>query len=245
MRAAGGSFSIERNSISKFCRKCARGIRAEIEGYINFVDTPKLARDNPTLRLVLKQGYATRTAEPTEPTESLVRLGAAAKGIYWIAAHMIFSQHFDQYQFREVSLRVSRSDIASDPEPVHLFRAEWVFPIDDSWTDHAQPHWHILEGEFWRKKYNAYGEAVEGLQPETQRAGIQESGDHIGFDQPKTFRETGGQGQQTSTLDRFHFAMAAQWHAGGDHRVRALSEDGFIKWIAGCLKYVRGQLELQ
>jgi hypothetical protein len=39
--------------------------------------------------------------------------------------------------------------------------------------------------------------------------------------------------------------MAADWHTKGDHRVRGLTEDGFISWLVLCLGYVRRQLDLQ
>jgi hypothetical protein len=119
-----------------------------------------------------------------------------------------------------------------------------MFPAGNAWTKDAQPHWHVLEQEFWRKKHDAQRRALEGLQLERHDIEIREFGPQIGIGRPNALFQRGGLVPRASPIDRFHFAMAADWHTAGDHRVMTLTEGGFIHWLGLCLDYIRGQLRL-
>lgn len=48
---------------------------------------------------------------------------------------------------------------------------------------------------------------------------------------------------EPSVWERFHFAMAARWHTDGrESHQEAMTPDGLVSWLRGCLEYTIDQL---
>lgn len=140
---------------------------------------------------------------------------------HWLGLQLRFRTALSHAEIRSVSLIVLRGDRALAPK-VPVLRAEWQRAGDEESRAHAQPHWHV------------YSALVAATRSPLMEA---ESQPWILKDAPE---------DSTLSLDgieRFHLAMAAQWHGGdgGSHYCDPTAT-GIGNWLRGCISYTRQQL---
>lgn len=144
---------------------------------------------------------------------------------YWLAASVDLAFQEKCY-LMSVSLVVFEGE-ATDNIKTPILRAEWD-AIQESPQRakqrstpvvHAQPHWHVYPTAAGTAEY------AERAEPKFE-ADIQV------FSFPQRHR-----------AKQFHFAMASQWHTNGmDSHALDLEVDSLLRWLEGCLTYIRSQL---
>ena len=115
------------------------------------------------------------------------------------------------------SLSVFQGD-SYDDKKIQLFRAEWD-NYDEPSDKHPQPHWHIYTKKEERKK--------------DFKDEIEESSSF------ETFLED----KNTLNINKFHFAMNAQWSEKKPDVHSVLVENDLINWFEGLLNHLKQELE--
>lgn len=211
---------IGEEQLRSLCRTCEDGFQTVL-GRSCFVRfrLPRRRRGFPcTVHL--------QSAKPPEGGVPLVEILTEEDRVFLAEVSVQFVPHTRGWQFADAQIAVFHRLMTAEPL-VPLFRAEWHSYGNDPGPPHAQPHWHIL-----------------GTMPLTDndevaswgRAGHAETRD-VNFT-PQTPGE-----RRPPHLGRVHFAMASAWHLRNGHSAE-LSADGLAHWLAGCLGYVRQQLQL-
>lgn len=140
---------------------------------------------------------------------------------YWlgIIVELIFINR--AYRLSNTSMILFEGE-GSDPIKIPILRAEWNVPNPDVISIHAQPHWHV---------YSSNLTQIQTDDSQLFRTTIEIKP----FEDPEV--------KNRNLCDKFHFAMASQWHISGRGLQRIeLSQDGLCKWVDGCLNYIQDQL---
>ncbi len=150
-------------------------------------------------------------------------------GIYWLAVSLEFEFQQGIYRIVNVSLLIFEGE-ATDNRKSALLRAEWACPQKNDLTRHAQPHWHIYPSHINKESAGA-------------RTGFKADAEIQTFD-PEALEIELHEGTvvEWERAEKFHFAMAARWHAeGNDAHQEEMQVDGILKWLDGCIKYIWSQ----
>ncbi len=137
------SFVVPANGLDRFGHECGQTISRVLKRHIVLIRQPK------TINVSEIRFYAKETGAPESDGDDVHRVQMCRLGdwYFWVSGQIKFNRRRgDIFQFRNVSLLVSSSQLVSDIQALPLFRAEWQFPDNGDWSIHAQPHWHILPG---------------------------------------------------------------------------------------------------
>ena len=119
------------------------------------------------------------------------------------------------------SLSVFQGEI-DDIEKVQLFRAEWDnYEIPSN--NHPQPHWHFYTRKDIEDLKKTFSELVESTEDNFE--------DFIKSD------------KELVDIEKFHFAMNAQWSSNNPDVHKISSEDELANWFAGVLNHIKKELE--
>lgn len=150
-------------------------------------------------------------------------------GIYWLAASLEFEFQQGIYHIVSVSFLIFEGE-ATDNRKSALLRAEWACPQKNDRARHAQPHWHIYSSPINKETAG-------------ERIGFKADAEIQTFD-PEALEIEPREGTvgEWERAEKFHFAMAARWHAeGNDAHQEEMQADRILKWLEGCIKYTWNQ----
>jgi len=158
----------------------------------------------------------------------VVPLAQSPHGWTWLGASIEFEFLRGLCYLSAVRLIVFEGT-ATDPRKAPMLRAEWEGIQPDSEISHAQPHWHAYPTRTIDEATRA-----SGLEPSVRE-----------FASPHaTAAATESLADELRELRDFHLAMASRWHIDGigAHQL-PVEADGLVKWLRGCLRYTREQIE--
>jgi hypothetical protein len=143
---------------------------------------------------------------------------------YWLAVGMQFDFFEGSRIFHDASIFIFEGTY-SDEKKIPILRAEWGISEDGL---HAQPHWHVYPSYINRV-------IVPFITSSKEEA--------TEFVPEQVVKDTTYDDIEEKDVTKFHFAMGSLWHLNGQgaHVIEA-SEDGLVKWIGGCLEYIKVQL---
>jgi len=143
--------------------------------------------------------------------------------------HIAIDLHFIARQLWRVN-HVSIGLLEGDPSATQkeqLLRAEWQVHAKPDDSGHAQPHWHVLRaaGSADLPNFSQVVEQESGFRAFLGQMVADEPGSHDAF-------------------GHFHYAMMADWTGASPQGVRHVPCDelAVVKWIDGCVRYIRHQL---
>ena len=185
---------------------------------LGFKPEPR-SRTVSSYRLV-GSGQQFATARETYPVH-LFRTGNRS-ALYWAAVALDFRYTDPKYELVNVQIILFSGDARQQKVP--MLRAEWHCSTEILEAPNAQPHWHVYTEPWPEADLGFAGRVV------TNFARATEQHDTV----TENYRGV-----------PFHFAMSAQWHRMGDdaHRIKVSDAQSLIKWLSGCLTYIRGQLQ--
>jgi hypothetical protein len=150
------------------------------------------------------------------------------QSIYWIGATLHIEHAFLKDYLAHISIIIIRGTTVHATQP--LLRAEWDCRPSDPNTKHAQPHWHV---------YTYPLETTPAFKPFEVTLPIEEF-------TPEAANSQGSDGAVADweAGEYFHYAMAAEWMKHG----RGMGHDDWnadraLKWLEGCVSYIRDQFE--
>lgn len=153
-------------------------------------------------------------------------LGLDSGLTYWLAVGIQVDIIRGNYQFRDASLFIFEGT-ALNENKTPILRAEWGLSEDRL---HAQPHWHI---------YPSY---INDVIVPFIDLGKVDAADFVPEEQGGD-EKLSLQDDEEKRLPKFHFAMSSHWHLDGQNaHVIEFSEKGLVKWLGGCLLYIKNQL---
>ena len=121
------------------------------------------------------------------------------------------------------SLSVFQGD-KNDNEKTQLFRAEWDnYP--DNKNSHSQPHWHIYPHKYKMKVYKDFEDFLELSEKD------------------KDFLSFKKSDKDLIEINKFHFAMNAQWSEKKSdiHTINEMSD--LTSWFSGLLNHLKLELK--
>jgi hypothetical protein len=132
---------------------------------------------------------------------------------YWAAVTLDFQYSDPNHDLVSIQIVVFKGDAFGPKQP--MLRAEWHCSPADLQAPHAQPHWHAYTSE----------------EPAP-----------FSFGEPVPFEAPTGSSREPLS---FHFAMASKWQTDGPgaHTLCLSDSTMLVKWLSGCLKYIRSQLQ--
>ncbi len=190
------------------------------------------------------------TAAQAKYTYTVLPLLSAGGVQYWIGASLEFKRGRTRHETPLTNVTVILMDGgAADPLKSELLRVDWDCRSGYMGIEHAQPHWHVLPhwlvyaADQWRGESSSEGSVTDVVDFEGATASPTPSGEAVA-EFVATSAAASSFGEPTSAgprVDSFHFALAAQWHAGNSLNP-GLVADQVPEWIASCIKYTRGEL---
>lgn len=151
------------------------------------------------------------------------------------------SEYGKPLMLKHVSLKLWQG---TTTESAHLcFRAEW--DVRDSESSHAQPHWNVhapqgaIAAQVEELDFNAFVEVQ-------QRTQVDSFSDFVQAEQADwaqvALAEPPGYGLSVEQMHKFHFAMAANWHASSGRAGPLISTTHeVVAWISSCARYIKSQ----
>lgn len=189
---------------------------------------PLKASGNRTIYLLTGAGA---TSAEAKYKYSVVPFLALQSRLYWLAASLEFVFENKMHRLLSVSLLIFEGE-ATDDRKSALLRAEWARLDKNSRVSHAQPHWHVYPSRINREVYDDRTEfkLKTDIQAFVPEAPAFESSNELDLEWDRA--------------EKFHFAMASRWHIDGkDAHQEEMQVDRLLKWLDGCIRYTRGQLE--
>lgn len=169
----------------------------------------------------ISRASTTRTTYHVVPFLALDDIGIT----YWLAIGIQFDFFKGYYRFHDTSIFIFEGTY-NDEKKTPILRAEWGMSDDGL---HAQPHWHVYPS-YTNKVIAPFISANAPVAADfVPGQGVGHTGISDDWDE--------------KNLAKFHFAMGSFWHRNGPgaHVVDA-NEDGLVRWIEGCLGYIKTQL---
>ena len=150
---------------------------------------------------------------------------------FWLAVALEFEFHQGVYDLANVSMLVFEGE-AYDERKSALMRAEWDCNQPKTPPAHAQPHWHIYPSRLSK-------------QIEEDRAEFGEKSEAVAFvPEVDGVDSNSERNLKWDRAERFHFAMSARWaNEGNESHVAEMTSGGLLKWLEGCLRYIRSEFE--
>ena len=220
--------SIEDGLVSpdKYIQRCRRVLEKVLKRKAGLAfSSNELARNR---ELYVLSGRGATPAE-AERSYNVVPFSKQRDLWFWLAVSLIFEFCQGRYFLMNISLIIFRG-LASDVRKSVLLRAEWDAPEEGDQALHAQPHWHIYQSAVDAKA----GGGQVSFRP---MADITE----VKSDTEPSYER--GDNSLWNEADKFHFAMASRWHldTSASHQEK-IQLDGVLKWIEGCLGYVKREI---
>ncbi len=159
----------------------------------------------------------------------------------WLVVELESEYGGGPLMLKHVSLKLWQG---STIETAHLcFRAEW--DVRDSNLNHAQPHWNVhaprgLEtAPATDDNFRTFSDRELAQEPASFAEFVNAEAEVAGQAAPIASQDFGLSAQQ---LHKFHFAMAANWHANDGQSGPAISSTKeVINWISSCARYIKHQ----
>jgi hypothetical protein len=172
------------------------------------------------------RGDRASRAKTKKYSYSVIPILRAPYGYFWLGGTLDLLYREGNYTIEQVSLVIFQG-VATDEVKTPILRAEWDAIASDGRSKHAQPHWHVYSSPLNNTivleypKFSVETEVVD-FSPE---------------------ESTSLTGHVWERGDRFHFAMASKWHLDGvDAHQELLEQEKLLKWLEGCVGYIRAQL---
>lgn len=157
----------------------------------------------------------------------------------WLVVE-IESEYGKPLMLKHVSLKLWQGATA---DSAHLsFRAEW--DVRDTKLSHAQPHWnvHAPRGSASELAPEIDFKAFSGLQAKeiSSFAEFEQAQAVVAVQPERTIVPT--YGLSVEQMHKFHFAMAANWHApNGTAGPSVSTTQEVVTWISSCALYIKRQ----
>jgi hypothetical protein len=211
-------------AFAKLCRKAiAKAIGNEGLGF----SLHSRSEGNRTLYTLSGDGA---TSAEAKYRYSVIPFQEAQSTKLWLAASLEF-EFQKLYRLVNVSLLIFEGE-ALDERKLALLRAEWESPQSNTSASHAQPHWHIYPSRLNRLISDTGSEfkPEEDVQPFVL--------EDVQIDSRNVLST------ELDRLKKFHLAMSARWHVeGSGSHLEEIQLKYVLKWLEGCLSYIRSQLE--